>query len=418
VTPTLIRRLLVLAAVLVMVPSVSLAAPPQQVLGGFRSDTTYGCLVCHAENRRAFFMGVHSERGIRCHDCHGGNPRAFETGPAHAGPFIGDPDKFETVELCSTCHSDPNRMRQHGVRVDQLAEFRSSRHGDLLLLRRNTEAPTCTDCHDAHLILPPEDARSNVHPTNIPTTCAACHNDEALMAKYGIPTDQFAEYRASAHGVGVFEKENFAAPTCIGCHGSHAALPPGVAEIVNVCDRCHVLVGRAFEAGPHGSASRGGRLPGCLACHSNHGTERVPPDSIVALCERCHEPGSRPLLVGAELQAGVVRAARDLVIAERAVGELRLSGYQVADERFRYQTALTSFRQMEEVQHNLDMVQLEELARRVRSNTEIIRATAEARAEERWEHKLLLVPVWFLALSALTFAWFKLRDVRVAGGMG
>jgi hypothetical protein len=41
----------------------------------------------------------------------------------------------------------------------------------------------------------------------------------------------------------------------------------------------------------------------------------------------------------------------------------------------------------------------------------VIRATAEARAEQRWEHKLLLIPVWFLTLSGLAFAWFKLRDL-------
>jgi hypothetical protein len=32
--------------------------------------------------------------------------------------------------------------------------------------------------------------------------------------------------------------------------------------------------------------------------------------------------------------------------------------------------------------------------------------------EERWEHKLVLVPVWFLALSAIAFAGFKLRDLQ------
>ena len=48
------------------------------------------------------------------------------------------------------------------------------------------------------------------------------------MAKYGEPIDQYERYRTGAHGIGVFEKRNFASPTCIGCHGSHAALPPAV----------------------------------------------------------------------------------------------------------------------------------------------------------------------------------------------
>jgi hypothetical protein len=116
-------------------------------------------------------------------------------------------------------------------------------------------------------------------------------------------------------------------------------------------------------------------------------------------------------LVGAELQEGVVRASQDLAAAEHAIEELVLAGVQVSEERFRYQSALTSYRQMALVQHSLDLETLDDLAREVRSNSELVRATAEARAEARWEHKLLLVPVWFLALAAVALAWFKLRDI-------
>ena len=39
------------------------------------------------------------------------------------------------------------------------------------------------------------------------------------MSKYGLATDQFTEYRRSAHGTGLFDDQNFASPTCTGCHG-------------------------------------------------------------------------------------------------------------------------------------------------------------------------------------------------------
>ncbi len=383
----------------------------QQIGQGVAADTTYACLICHAEKRRTFTMGIHSEYGIRCHDCHGGDASSYEREQAHRGRFIGTPGKLATVELCSSCHADANMMRQYGIPAGQLAEFRTSRHGQLLLGRRDLNAPACTDCHDAHTILPPEDARSNVYPTNIPATCARCHEDARLMQTYGIPTDQFAEYRNSAHGIAVFEKSNFAAPTCMGCHGSHAALPPGVTEVVNVCDHCHVLIGRAFLQGPHSEPSRSGVLAGCLGCHSNHGTERVPPDGIASVCANCHDPGTRAGLLGMHLQESVVEAAADLASAEQAIASLTVSGKQVSDERFRYQTALTDYRQMGLALHSLDLDFLDELARSVRSNTELVRTTAEVRAERRWEHKLLLVPVWFLAISAIVFAWFKLRDL-------
>lgn len=377
-----------------------------------QSDSTYGCLICHADKRRAFRMGVHSERGIRCHDCHGGNPAAVQIQAAHRGRFLGHPSKLQTIQLCSSCHSDANRMRQYGLHTDQLAEFRTSRHGQLLLVRGDMNAPTCSDCHDAHTILPPDDARSSVHPTNIPETCARCHQDRQLMARYGLPTDQYVEYRESAHGVEVFEEGNFAAPTCTGCHGSHAALPPGVTEVVNVCDRCHVLIGRALSQGPHGTPATSGEFPGCLACHSNHGTERVSPDGIAVVCTECHEPGSRAALVGVDIEQETVQAAADLSAAERAIEELRLSGRQVSNEIFRLESAVTSYRRMAVVQHSFDVAELEDLSRQVRSNTELIRATAEVNSERRWERKLLLVPVWFLALSVLVLVWFKFRDLR------
>jgi hypothetical protein len=302
-------------------------------------------------------------------------------------------------------------MRQFGLSADQLAEFRTSRHGELLLGQGNTDAPTCTDCHDAHTILPPEDARSNVHPTNIPGTCAVCHEDAALMAKYGLPTNQLELYRDGAHGQALYGDRNFAAPTCVGCHGSHAALPPAVGQITDVCAKCHVLLGREIAAGPHGAAVESGLMPGCLGCHSNHGTERTPDAEVARLCASCHEPGTEAMRVAVIIQTELLEVGEELNAAADAIDELVSHGYNVEDERFRYQSALSDFTQIAKVQHSLDLEELEDLELKARSNTEIITSVAEVHVEERWEHKLLLLPVWFLALSAMALAWFKLREV-------
>jgi len=375
-------------------------------------DTAYGCLACHADKRTAFVQGAHAERGIQCHDCHGGDPAAFVLPAAHRARFVGAPGKVATVALCGSCHSDPNRMRQYGLPSGQVAEFRTSRHGRLLLVNGNLDAPTCTDCHDAHRILRPDDARSTVYPTNIPATCARCHENKPLMAKYRLPTDQVEQFRLSAHGVALFRDQNFAAPTCMGCHGSHAALPPTVTEIANVCSRCHVLVGQAFDHGPHGRAALTGKLAGCLGCHRNHDTERVPADRIASTCAKCHAPGTRAHTLGGQIQQRAVQATEDLQAAERAIGQMARAGRQTGDARFRYQTALTSYQQIAQAQHSLDFEQLEDLTRRVRSISRDLRGMAEVAGEQQWEHKLLLVPVWFLALAALALAWFALRGLE------
>jgi hypothetical protein len=392
---------------------VTVAAPALAQQRDFAIDPEYSCITCHTEHRRAFLLGSHSERGIRCHDCHGGNPRAFEVATAHAGPdYIGIPDKLQTVDLCASCHSDPDQMRQYGLPVGQLAEFRTSRHGHLLLEGGDLNAPTCTDCHDAHRILPPNDARSNVYPTNIARTCEGCHEDEGLMARYGLRTGQIETHRLSTHGVALYDSNNFAAPTCVSCHGSHAALPPAVSQIANVCGQCHVLVRRAFYAGPHGEAAVAGTLPGCTACHSNHGTERVRPDMIAATCTDCHDADSPAALVGVEVEEQATRATGDLRSSEEAIHELQRAGRRVADVKLRHQTALTVYMQISQAQHTLDVETLEDLSRQVSSVSTDIRAAAEVAAEHRWEHGLTLIPVWFLALSAIVLAWFKLRALR------
>ena len=387
------------------------SAMPAQA-GAAQLDTSYGCVACHADKRAAFVQGVHAERGIRCHDCHGGDPSAFALPAAHRGRFIGAPGKVATVALCGSCHSDPNRMRQYGLPSGQVAEFRTSRHGRLLLEGHDLDAPTCTDCHDAHTILRPDDARSTVYPTNIPTTCARCHEDKTLMAKYKLPTDQVEQYRLSAHGVALFRNQNFASPTCVGCHGSHSALPPTVTEIANVCERCHILVGQAFDRGPHGRAAHAGKIAGCLACHSNHGTERVPADHIAAACAKCHAAGTSAANLGAQIQQRAVEATEELRAAQVAIAQLSLAGRQTGDARFRYQTALTAYEQIAQAQHSLDAEHLDDLARQVRSISRDLRGMAGVAEEQRWEHKLLLLPVWFLALASLVLAWFALRHLE------
>ncbi|MEJ2312381.1 MAG: hypothetical protein P8Y11_08300 [Gemmatimonadales bacterium] len=326
----------------------------------------YGCVICHKENRRDFAEGVHSAQGIVCHDCHGGDPEALEAEAAHAGDFIGKPTKLETVRICGECHSDPNRMRPFGLPADQAAEMRTSRHGELLFYHDDPNAPTCTDCHDSHTIRPPEDARSDVHPLNIMGTCIACHDDEAIMSQYGIPTGQGEVYRASAHGVGLYEKYNLAAPTCVSCHGSHSALPAAATE--------------------------------------------------VAVCRGCHqEAGSDAVQMGAEIQILAERASQNVRFAEEAIDELQAAGRETDDARFRFRSALTDYHLMGPAQHSLDLETLEDLGRKVSSVSANIRNRAEVMEEQRWEHTLLLVPTWFLALAAVFLATVLVRQGRRDG---
>lgn len=232
------------------------------------------------------------------------------------------------------------------------------------------------------------------------------------MAPYRIPTDQVDLFRRSAHGVALFDQQNFAAPTCVSCHGSHSALPPAVTEEATVCGRCHQHEGRSFALGPHGPPSRAGRIEGCLACHGNHDTERVPTERIGATCKRCHADGTRGAVLGAEIQRIAATATDHLRSADSAIQRITRSGRSVGDSRFRYQTALTAYLQIAEAQHALDLERLEDLGLRVGSISRDLRAAALSAEERQWEHKLLLVPVWFIALSIFALAWLTLRRLE------
>lgn len=373
------------------------------------------CLSCHAAQREAATVGVHSEHGVRCVDCHGGDPAARTLSAAHSKSFSGRLDKASTARLCGGCHSDPNKMREYGLATGQLAEYRTSRHGQLLLEQHDNNAPTCTDCHGTHIIYPPYDARSRVYATNIPTTCAHCHSDKTLMAKYSLKTNQFDQFRSSAHGVALFEKQDFAAPTCIACHGAHSALPPTRTEISSVCGSCHQLVAQAFNAGPHGAAVQSGKLKGCLACHDNHGTQRLADDSISASCDRCHGNDARLHQTGVDLQRRMTQATADLTSAQNALLRLSASGQRMSDARFRYESALTNYLQIASVQHGLDLEKIETLQGRVNAGSIELDRMAASSEETGLEHKLLLIPVWFLSLSAIALSWLGLRALRNNG---
>jgi hypothetical protein len=154
-----------------------------------------------------------------------------------------------------------------------------------------------------------------------------------------------------------------------------------------------------------------GSIAGCTACHSNHGTERVAPSQIAATCTNCHPEGGPAAALGLEIQDDVAHATEELHTAREAIDNLVRAGRQTADAEFRYMAAQTAYAQIAEIQHNLDLERLEDLSLQVTSISRDIRAVEEVAAEERWEHKLILIPVWFLALSGVVLAWFKLRGL-------
>ena len=135
------------------------------------------------------------------------------------------------------------------LRVDQLSQYWTSKHGQLLKTG-DTKAAVCTDCHGVHGIQSVKFPKSPTFPWNIPQTCGRCHADPNLMKDYQIPTNQLEQYKGSVHAQALFDKKDLSAPACNDCHGNHGAVPPEVQSIASVCRQCHPSRRRAVLEKP------------------------------------------------------------------------------------------------------------------------------------------------------------------------
>lgn len=126
--------------------------------------------------------------------------------------------------------------------------------------------------------------------------CARCHADEALMAPYNIPTNQYALYQDSVHGIALLDNQNLRAPTCSTCHGKHGAAPPGYQEVANVCGQCHSATQDYYMEGAHRMGMTGEAAPRCVTCHGRYDVQPATRDLFVGTqdrhCGSCHPPES------------------------------------------------------------------------------------------------------------------------------
>jgi len=275
-------------SVLMLGATLALAAEPG---AAGRKLAPSSCLTCHGQLEgtelapvTAWPADVHAAAGLGCESCHGGDPSPARADDAVQAMdpkrgFVGAPDRLHVAEFCARCHSDAGYMKQYNpkLRVDQLVEYRTSKHGRLNAAGDPVPA-TCTNCHGAHGIHPVTSPDSPAYASNVPATCAKCHADAKLMAPYGIPTTQYADFKDSVHGAALLEQGDTSAPACNDCHGNHGATPPGVRSVAHVCGQCHgreaALFGASFKKDLFDAAG----LQGCTVCHDHHRIQHPTPE--------------------------------------------------------------------------------------------------------------------------------------------
>jgi hypothetical protein len=392
-------------------------APAQQAGAAVAGHPIAGnaCEQCHAQELAAEAGHPHRSFGIGCVDCHGGDgTKADKVAAKAAGTgYRGALARAAIPQLCGDCHADVARMNPFGLPTDQLAQYRTSVHGQGLFGRHDAKVAVCTDCHGAHGIREPRDPASPVHPRNVPATCGKCHADAATMAPYQREARVLDDWRQSVHGKLLLEKGDVSAPQCATCHGHHGAVPPGFATVAAVCGKCHVRENEFFRQSPHRKIEDQ-EFNTCVICHSNHKVRPATPGIYETACRVCHAPGDKGM-AQKELLAGTLRAAADAVAsAEQRLERAQRLGFATPDDQVLLETARSTFAQLGPAQHALAHEQLAPIAKETQAAVERLQqrlAQGEADADGR---RLAILPV-VLFLSVMSFgAWLRFRRIHRA----
>jgi len=255
------------------------------------------CSICHSEVVDIYNSSTHGQlydRGDQvaphCEDCHG----------THGIMGHRDPESrtfpIHVPNLCGECHYSGGpvaKRRADRGEIGGAESYEMSIHGKGLLQSGLVVTAMCTDCHSTHGELPADDPASSVHPDNVATTCANCHN--------GI----YEQFIMSIHSPTMSETSE-ELPNCASCHKSHSITRTDEAgfkfEIMDQCGRCHEDVTDSYFETFHGKVSKLGyeAAAKCYDCHGSHAI--LPPSdpkstlsrqNIVETCGQCHEGSHR-----------------------------------------------------------------------------------------------------------------------------
>ncbi len=384
------------------------------------------CIDCHSQldaplhvDPEEYLQSIHAQKGIACVSCHGGDPSTddLDKSMSAAAGFKGHLERKQIPTFCAKCHADAAYMRSFdpSLRTDQYAQYLTSVHGKLLA-KGDDKVAVCIDCHGSHGIQPPNDPRSRVYPTNVATTCGACHANAEHMRPYKIPTNQLALYRTSVHYQALVERGDLSAPTCSVCHGSHGAAPPGVKSVVNVCSTCHVFQAELFDSGPHKDAFDSLGLPGCVTCHSNHGIQH-PTDALIgtdqgAVCLTCHSTGNPGYDAAAKIHAQLVKLDTSIARSKSILNSAEQAGVEVSQAQLELDQARDDLTKARVSIHSVEFAKVDE---NVEAGLKVTEATYKAGqgalGEASYRRKGLFVSL-ALSLIVLLGIGFLIRKIE------
>jgi hypothetical protein len=207
-------------------------------------------------------------------------------------------------ESCGTCHPEIRTEYAGGVHARHLG---------------------CVGCHGGDPTVvgaaahsPEKGYGGKPDRRRIPALCGECHSDPVRMKPFDLPTDQYAQYETSEHGIRLAGGDGRVA-VCTDCHGTHRILPAWEptspvfrGNVAATCGRCHsnadLMAGydlradqeELYRRSVHGRAALVDGHPSgptCATCHGAHGAAGGEGD-IRTICGHCHSRDLSAFLAG------------------------------------------------------------------------------------------------------------------------
>ena len=335
------------------------------------------CIGCHADLKGSDFPHAETLKPPTCTPCHekevadnaaSMHGRAVARGKAVAPKCLdchGIPHYIVPVRdprspvapiripfLCGKCHHEGSPVSL-GFNIPEsniFENYSESIHGQALLKKGLTVAPSCVSCHTAHLVLPHTDPRSSIARKNIAATCAKCHSaieqvhrkiirgelwekapntlpacpdchqphkirkvfyEQGMADKDCLSCHERPGIKASSDGRSLYvdatelAQSIHASRACSQCHSEvRPSLTRPCASITHKvdCAACHAETVAQYGKSIHGQLHGKGdpNAPACRDCHGTHGIKgQKDPASptfsrnVPDLCGGCHREGEK-----------------------------------------------------------------------------------------------------------------------------
>jgi len=367
-----------------------------------RVDVPQFCGVCHEDVLRMnpfglrtdplprYWTSIHGRR-LRegdtkvavCTDCHGAHGVLSGENPASSTYPLHIPD------TCGKCHGDAALMKQYGIPVEVVTEYRQSVQGHLLLELKDTGAPTCVTCHDNHAAVPPGFA-------DVGAVCGKCHTATA------------GHFAKSVHA----SLEGFKG--CVQCHGG------GPDRHSHLIEKITKPAGVMLQRYAHLVQSEPAPTPEQITA-AIHADPKEIISRVLPSCEDCHEsvddPDSSLHRLFALLDE-IARAERTYVQTGQRLDEMARGVLLVEKERFLFQDAKTHLVELAPLQHTLNIDAVKKTVAEMDDVCAKVNGELNDLNESLAYRRISLVPIFAFAMlfSGLLYVKFKLLKKRYVKG--